>query len=548
MVEIVKRYCNILLCALVIVIPLLMPFIKGPFQNDLLIFPIIITCLLQFIFLLISFLMYDRSERKLYLSKIDICVGLFLGYVFLQWLFGKNDNTGEIAIFRWLMIVIVYLLSRIVVHSMFYYTLVVSSLLQAVIAIMQKLNCFQSEHPLFDVTGTFNNPGPLAGYLATGMILAIFLLTISFQHWRSAKTLLGICSILIISIVLYWTDSRSGLLAIVVGIFIVYRQKIRLFIANKRILIVSLSIAAVLLIGFALWVYRPASANARLLIWRVSCDMVVDKPIYGHGIGGFDKLYMFYQAKYFANHPHSRFLHVSDNVAFPYNEFMHIVVDLGLVGLVLLLLIVVSLLFSLENRKSEGTKAALSSCLVFAMFSYPSYVAPLLMNFVLFTGIASSRKFVSLSFSRFSVATGIVLSVVLLVVCFNTMSLCLKNSKLVMAMLKEDKEVLQIDLLRRLPPSCENFCKLGDYYIQQKQYELSESYYKIAANMIPTRMRPNYKLWNLYLLQNDTLNARSMARYILDQPLKVENSFTLKVKRKIRIFLHEDSVKQKTIH
>lgn len=520
-----------------------MPFIKGPFQNDLLIFPIIIACLLLFIFLMISFLMCDSSNRRLYISKIDVSVALFLGYGFLQWLLWKNDDTGEIAIFRWLMIITVYLLSRMVVRSILFYALVVSSLLQATIAVMQKLNCFPSEHPLFDVTGTFNNPGPLAGYLATGVILAILLLDNFFRHWRSIKTFLVVSSMLIIGIALYWTDSRSGLLAVGVGILVAYRQKIRLFIAKRRILIVSLSIAIILFISFTLWVYRPASANARLLIWKISCDMVIDKPICGHGIGGFEKLYMFYQAKYFANHPHSRFLLVSDNVAYPYNEFVHVAVDLGLVGLALLLLVVL-LLFSVEDRKSNEIKAVLSSCLVFAMFSYPSYVAPLMMNLVLLAGLcSSSRKFLTLRFSRLSVVTGLVLLAGLLVVCFDAMSLCYKNSRLVMAMLMEGKEVSQMDLLRRLPPSCETFCKFGDFYMGQKQYKVSESYYKYAADMIPTRVRPNYKLWNLYLLQNDTVNARSMAWHILEQPLKVENSFTLKVKREIRNYLHEDSVK-----
>lgn len=36
-------------------------------------------------------------------------------------------------------------------------------------------------HPLFDVTGTFNNPGPLGGYLVVGLVVAVLLYAFSFE-------------------------------------------------------------------------------------------------------------------------------------------------------------------------------------------------------------------------------------------------------------------------------------------------------------------------------------------------------------------------------
>ncbi len=57
--------------------------------------------------------------------------------------------------------------------------------------------------------------------------------------------------------------------------------------------------------------------------------------------------------------------------------------------------------------------------------------------------------------------------------------------------------------------------------------------------MIPTRIRPNYKLWNLYLLQQDTVNARKMALHILAQRVKVENTFSIKVRGRMKQFLDE---------
>ena len=51
--------------------------------------------------------------------------------------------------------------------------------------------------------------------------------------------------------------------------------------------------------------------------------------------------------------------------------------------------------------------------------------------------------------------------------------------------------------------------------------------------MIPTRLLPNYRLWQLYIRQGDTVAARRMAQKILEMPLKVENTFTSMAKEEV---------------
>ncbi len=58
----------------------------------------------------------------------------------------------------------------------------------------------------------------------------------------------------------------------------------------------------------------------------------------------------------------------------------------------------------------------------------------------------------------------------------------------------------------------------------------------MTGYMIPTRLTPHYKLWKLYILQGDTIHAIRKAQYILQQNLKIENSFTLKAKTEIKSF------------
>ena len=284
-------------------------------------------------------------------------------------------------------------------------------------------------HPLFDVTGTFNNPGPLGGYLVVGLVVAVLLYAFSFE-----------------------------------------------------------------------------------------------------------KEYMFYQADYFRNHPQSDFLNVADNVTYPYNELLHIAVETGMCGLVLFLLVVSPFVFSDERT----LKAVLAAWLIFAMFSYPVNVVPLMMNFALFTGLCRGKTVSVLGVNRIFCGIAVVPLMGLLAVCGHVMLFFCESSTLLIDVLgRKVRNVEQVDLLQKLPLSCETYCMRGDIYLERKSYGQAEESYKVAAEMIPTRIRPNYKLWNLYLLQQDTVNARKMALHILAQRVKVENTFSIKVRGRMKQFLDE---------
>lgn len=80
----------------------------------------------------------------------------------------------------------------------------------------------------------------------------------------------------------------------------------------------------------------------------------------------------------------------------------------------------------------------------------------------------------------------------------------------------------------------ENGAILVIIYAEQGAFHQAEEYYRIAALMIPTRLTPNYRLWKLYLQQGRGDEAGKIALHILNQPLKVENTFTIRVKNEVR--------------
>ena len=63
--------------------------------------------------------------------------------------------------------------------------------------------------------------------------------------------------------------------------------------------------------------------------------MWADNPLFGTGTGGWLANYMHFQADFFALHPLSSWGMLADNAVCPYNEFLHIAAEQGLLGLVL---------------------------------------------------------------------------------------------------------------------------------------------------------------------------------------------------------------------
>ena len=95
-------------------------------------------------------------------------------------------------------------------------------------------------------------------------------------------------------------------------------------------------------------------------------------------------------------------------------------------------------------------------------------------------------------------------------------------------------EIVNERKFQKIMPNCENWCDIGDYYASKKDFDRAELYYHVASQMIPTRLKPNYQLWLLYLEKGDSLATRQIANRLLNQPLKVENTFTLRAKATVK--------------
>ncbi len=409
------------------------------------------------IFRLVFRLFRKNPGGKFSVTTIDLAFFLFLSWIILNSFLIKK---GAVDPFLWHKLGAVagfYLLVRLTRQKeLLIYSLILSGVIQAVIAAGQSRGLFSGYHLMFDVTGTLGNPGQLGGYLALCLTVTLCLLIVNIRKKRAAASSLLLFATVLQGAALYLSDSRAGWTGLFAGLtFFLITQKhkesntrkspqippfslsrfrsfslsrfrsfslsrfrafslscfrsfslsrFRAFSLSRfRAFALSCFYAFVLSCFFILlYNYRPQSADARLLTWRVCCDMIAGRPLAGHGAGAFDEKYMLYQASFFEQHPESPFALVAGNAGYPFNELLNVLICFGATGLVLLLFLAWAVFWDRKHADNADFtdfrgktacvnslnphslqagifRAGLSSWIAFSMFSYPTEVFPLLL-------------------------------------------------------------------------------------------------------------------------------------------------------------------------
>ena len=260
---------------------------------------------------------------------------------------------------------------------------------EAVWGIRQLYGFASSNHSLFAVTGSFYNPGPYSGYLAMVFPLCLgeFLMLGKIEKRNRVeqfKYYLVFIIMLLILCVLPAGMSRSAWLAALVSGLWVYGMHhswgnrlghwVRRY--RKRAVITSV-VAVVLLIagGTALFQLKANSANGRLLMWKVSCMAIAERPFAGYGNERFTEGYGRAQEKYFAAGDYSpKEELVAGSPEYAFNEYLNIAVEFGLPVLMVALLLIGFSLWKGITEKRISACGGILSFLVFGFSSYPMHI------------------------------------------------------------------------------------------------------------------------------------------------------------------------------
>ena len=512
-----------------------------------------------------------KRRERIRVNTTDVLVCIYLLYGIINIVVVRSLQVDPFVWCKWVTITGGYLLYRAGKNKRGGpHALSLSGLLQALLAIGQVSGIVESNHDLFPITGSFRNPGQLGGYLAVTSVVTCYLLVRRKDITTSRRGALHLLVFVIMLAGLYLADSRAGLMAACCGIIACYWKYIAAWFKRYRYLPLPVMLVIACCTGSLLYHYRPGSIQGRLLVWRVSVAMVAECPVLGHGVSSFASKYMPYQAAYLETFPDSSLENIADDVDHPFNEWIRAGVEQGIAGLLLVVTLLV-LATRYSPSRSRPFKAGLIALFVFSCFSYPSEVFPLLFLFPLFLAALPGKTLAAFPLSRPAWYGYPGISLLALFFSVRACLFCRELSGHVLKLYSEEyneQALLQCekyyDVMHRneafnlsyltwlgdhtmtreslqkmddIIPSSRTYVLLGQAYLRHDSIDRAGHAFRLAARMVPTRLTPWYFLWELHARKGDHHAARDMARKIMALPIKVENTFTLGVKARVKEYV-----------
>ncbi len=574
------------------------------------------------VFFAVSFnLIFLKKDIKISLNKLDFLILLYYGYNFIRLIF-----TEHVPIYNDKFIILTFLIGYYFLFKIFFINskldknyiivaLIVSfclaSFLQSLIGLFQVHSLFGFHSGYFKSVGSFDNPSPYSGFVVSTLPFALGLYVFFTKSSKQCIILkyVGLLTFIVGVLVLPHTKIRGDWLALLGGIFVVLyykyelKKKYKAIFNNKiktvALVISTISLLALLIVG--LYNIRPASAFGRLLIWKVSANIIVDYPIFGAGFNRYEQIYNNYQADYFAKNKRDEFeIYVADDVRYAHNDFIEQFAELGIIGLLLFVSIIINSFFekgTLSNSNEINptaitqlqilvilSKSSLVTIVVSSFFAFPFQILPTTINFIFLLSISSQSSYekdkegINTQMRKGLVKVGGIILLTLLVTFTyivvkqyeankkwkeaKKLSLianyknAIKTYSKIYAEYKSDglfllnyggtlslagehkKALIKLEEATRNNSSNKLYILLGNSYTALEEYEIAERYYKHSSNIIPNRLYPKYMLVKSYVNGNEIGKAKRLAIEILNMKEKISSNATNQIKNEIREILN----------
>jgi len=430
------------------------------------------------------------------------------------------------------------------------------------------------------------NTSLFAILLATQLSLFVGLLYGYYQQGTkkpSTRFVIAIVTAFVpILLLLAWTNGRAGWIGGGIAILFILYAWHHQFRKWKWLWI---SLIVVSLSG-ATFLYKPGSSAGRLLIYKVSFSMLQDNWIWGIGQGQFAVRYNQYQGNYFTTRDlDSKEALLADNTIYAFNEPLQLLIENGIIGMLLLVILAIGCLKHLPRNLDPGksilsiaSAAALLCLVISSMVFYSFHVLPVnilaLACFAFFnSSTVKSRTFYYPVPTRVIKASLTILAAAMVVYFFREARFyyAARQAKMLarsgfksraLALyrgLNEDgikdghvlflyaRELYITKQLREAtivlkkaeryysPPGL--YSLLGTVYTEHGQIKKAEIAYKTAVYQEPKKMKSRFELYRFYLDQNDTAKAVYWARSILKMPVKIPSADADRMKTSVNLWM-----------
>lgn len=520
--------------------------------------------------LLIGGIQWLLSNKPVWISysRIDLIFILLIIYIIIRSDFRPSPRMIDLIALTGF-----YLLLRRCTWRHFlliFYAISVSGIIQSLYGLLQVYNILPS-HSQFRLTGTFFNLGAYAAFITFSACTSLVLI---FHFKEKRRVWIPQLNIILAIIVLPITYNRAAWITlIVVGVFLYAR-----FI--KKYLLYSILIVTGIVTISAVYYLKKDSADGRILIWKVTTEMIRQRPVTGIGYDQFAARYMNYQAGYMATKASPNEKQLADNVYYAFNDLFQLTAELGIIGgLVILLLLFICFNVKKQSRFRYAGQGLILAYIITGAFYYPHFILPLKMIGVL--GLAILARLDTsithhVNINRFQKTIPVTLTIILLIagtIFIRQLKTAYQyweqaqvayqhqryNESLqyfdqALPYLQKDGEFLSetgkacfladsLDKAAVYLKQSKAFLNntiiettLGDISTRQHQFSAAENYYQQALNMVPNRFYTEYLLLKLYTASNNNEKACNKANLILHKEVKVFSTAVKQIQDSARIY------------
>jgi O-antigen polymerase len=511
------------------------------------------------IILILSPIIYYDYRSKHFFNKLDVAVTIYLFYVIInnfliRHSFLTKDNAETLALLA------LYFFSKQIIRENTFLSKIIPIFIlgltssQILIALLQWFGIIQSYNTSFRFSGFFFNPDPFSIFLS---ILLCCCLMIALYNSNQIVKFLSITIFFIGLPIIAVSVCRAAWIGLFIGVLFILFQKFKFVqsIIKTRIIRLILILFFCILLPYLLFNLKKASADGRILIYKISFQMIKSHPFFGIGDGGFKSSFLKFQSQYFSTHPQKMLTEgkLADAVWYAFNDFLQITVEHGLIGLFLFSFVLfVCIKYTNDALVSQkiaclhseafatGSAACILTIIISGLFSYPLIMLPIKIIFFFCLAILSLNmsafdlKGITLVFNKLK--TVVILICILLGVEFvkysielyfayslessltafgdNTAILSKLNTRYNIiqndvwyglvdcdAIIKTGNYIKAIYELERLEKNSSDvriYYALGNLYDFEKKSTQAELQYKFLYYALPGLLKPKYMLAMLY--------------------------------------------------
>ena len=231
----------------------------------------------------------------------------------------------------------------------------------------QCMGFMEPENSLYSVTGACDNPNVTAMYL-----VGVLPVLLSMTRMRAVARLLFLFLILLAIVLLRCRTAYIGLAVEIAVMLFSYGKARNMYFSHRWVVVIGVLVCA--FSAVKLYNMKRDSADGRLLIWKVSAQMIAERPM-GCGYGLFPKHYNLRQAEYFhEEHGTETERRNASFVYMAYDDFLEHGMEGGIIGMLFLAGFYAMTITRAKKTPSLTGRAGVGLFSAFAVMSLVNFV------------------------------------------------------------------------------------------------------------------------------------------------------------------------------